>query len=147
MTSYRKIRRYTAYFRGWATAFGSHEKQPDDGHGLTWLFGEEQIGLILTPPVKRFLYPRFLGKYHGEPPVVSLTHGVLRIEDTFLRFESRDCRAFDLVMDLTRQDGDLHLYQTYHLVYPSGTRILTLSPRAPLTLVYHEISPLTLELC
>jgi hypothetical protein len=146
MPSLRQVRRYTAYFRGWATAFGSHEKQPDDEHALVWLFGEDQIGLILTPTVKRFLYPRLLGKHHTQVPTVALAPGLVRVEDLRLGFADPNHRALDAALDLLRRDGDLHLYQTYHLIYSSGTRILTLSRRAPLPLVYHEILPLTVEL-
>jgi len=49
-------------------------------------------------------------------------------------------------MDLLKGADDLHLLQTYHVIYPSGTRILTLSRQSPLTLVYREIEPLTLHL-
>jgi hypothetical protein len=49
-------------------------------------------------------------------------------------------------MELVASEGDLHLSQTYHLIYPSGTRILTLSRKAPLPLVYREIAPLLLQL-
>jgi len=49
-------------------------------------------------------------------------------------------------MDLLKDADDLHLLQTYHVIYPSGTRILTLSRQSPLTLVYCEIELLTLHL-
>jgi hypothetical protein len=50
----RIIRRYAAFFRGWAQAFGEHEKIESPSQGLRWLVGEEQIGLILVPAIKRF---------------------------------------------------------------------------------------------
>jgi hypothetical protein len=146
MSFERKIRRYSAYFRGWATAFGSHEKEADKERGLVWLFAEEQMGLILTPAVKRFLFPLFLGRCRGVVPTVRIDARSLRIEDVEIRFDNRDQRAFDTMMGLVRLEGDLHLYQTYHLVYPSGTRILTLGRRPPLLLVYREIPPLVVEL-
>lgn len=146
MPSKRTVRRYSAFFRGWATAFGSHEKAGDEEHGLRWLFREEQIGLILTPDVKRFLYPLFFGRHRDDSPSVTLSAGLLRIEEVDIPFGEEDRRAFDATMELMRAEGDLHLYQTYHLIYPSGTRILTLSCRAPLQLVYREIAPLTVDL-
>ena len=153
----RNIHRYTAFFRGWATAFGAHEKEADEDRGLIWLFGDGQLGLILTPAVKRFLYPLFLGRsqgdadHHqehgqGDAPRVSLCSGLLRIDDTEIPFGDEDHRAFTVMTEMTRAAADLHLFQTYHLVYPSGTRILTLSRRAPLALIYHEIAPFPLEL-
>jgi hypothetical protein len=146
MPSERKICRYSAYFHGWATAFGSHEKDADEERGLVWLFGEDQLGLILTPAVKRFLFPLFLGRSRDDAPAVRIGSASLRIEDVDLPVDDRDRRAFDAAMDLIRPAGDLHLFQTYHLVYPSGTRILTLGRRAPLPLVYREIAPLLVAL-
>ena len=67
---------------------------------------------------------------------VTLTHGE----------GEEERRAFEVMMTLMRGEGDLHLSQTYHLVYPSGTRILALSRSAPLPLVYREIAPLEIEL-
>jgi hypothetical protein len=142
----RNIHQYTAFFRGWATAFGAHEKEADEDRGLIWLFGDGQLGLILTPAVKRFLYPLFLGRSQGDAPRVSLCSGLLRIDDTEIPFGDEDHRAFTVMTEMTRAAADLHLFQTYHLVYPSGTRILTLSRRAPLPLIYQEIAPFPLEL-
>ena len=59
------------------------------------------------------------------------------------RLTLRHCPSavVDAVRALLNQRTDLHLYETYHLVYPSGTRILTLSRRAPLGLIYRELAP------
>ncbi|MEA3273802.1 MAG: hypothetical protein U9Q81_00570 [Pseudomonadota bacterium] len=146
MLSERTVRRYTAYFRGWAAAFGAHDKGSDEARDLYWLFGEGQIGLVLTPAVKRFLYQRLLRSRGEDAPPVHLGRGVLRIEDTELSFGEEDRRAFDITMGLLAGGGDLHLYQTYHLFYPSGTRILTLSCHPPLPLIYREIAPLSVHL-
>jgi hypothetical protein len=146
MTSERKIRRYAAYFSGWATAFGNHEKHYDETRDLSWLFGEDQIGLILTPRVKDFLYPLFRTWREAGPPPVELGPGILRIADTTVRFGGHSQREIDAVMGLLRGAEDLHLLQTYHLVYPSGTRILTLTRQTPLALVYREIDPLRLRI-
>lgn len=146
MPSERTVRRYSAFFRGWATAFGAHEKEADEERGLIWLFGEEQVGLILTPAVKRFLYPLFLGNSHDQALTVSLGGGFLRIQDVEITIADKDRRAFDAIIELLRTDADLHFLQTYHLVYASGTRILTLTRRAPLPLVYREIAPLVAKL-
>jgi hypothetical protein len=79
-------------------------------------------------------------------PAVRVDSGCLRIDDVEIAFDNRDQRAFDTMMGLMQLEGDLHLYQTYHLVYPSGTRILTLGRRAPLPLVYRELAPLVVQL-
>jgi len=142
MASERKIRRYAAYFHGWATAFGHHDKHFNEGCNLTWLFGNDQIGLILTPGVKDFLDPLFPAQGKSAPPDVMLGPDTLQIADTRVRLGEESRRELDAVMDLLDSTGDLHLLQTYHLVYPSGTRILTLSRQQPLTLIYREIEPL-----
>jgi hypothetical protein len=40
----------------------------------------------------------------------------------------------------------LHLYLTYHFLYRSGTRIVTLSRKQPLAIIYKQISPMQIEL-
>jgi len=140
-----RIRRYTAFFPGWATAFGAHEKDAADPRGLIWLYGEGQIGLLLNNELKEFLYPLFLGNSHAEAPILALSEDWLRIQKVELAIGAGDRRPFAALMALLEGDGDLHLSQTYHLVYPSGTRILTLGRRAPLPLVYREIAPLSLQ--
>ena len=146
MASERKIRRYAAYFHRWATAFGNHDKHFDEERDLLWLFGEDQIGLILTPGIKAFLRPLFRTNPDAALPRIELGSEGLRIADAGIWFGDDDQREVDAVMDLVKVDGDLHLLQTYHLVYPSGTRILTLTRQTPLPLIYREIQPLTLHL-
>ena len=146
MPTERKVRRYTAFFPGWATAFGAHDQDASDPRGLVWLHGENQLGLILSPEIKHFLYPLFLGNSHEEAPEVVLGARTLRIEGVDLNLGEGDSRPFTTLMELLASEGDLHLSQTYHLIYPSGIRILTLSRKAPLPLVYREIAPLLLQL-
>lgn len=144
MASERKIRRYAAYFHGWATAFGHHNKHVNEICDLTWLFGNDQMGLILTPGVRDFLDPLFPAQGKSTPPEVALGPDSLQIADTRVRFGEECRRELDALMGLLNGAGDLYLLQTYHLVYPSGTRILTLSRQPPLTLIYREIEPLHL---
>jgi hypothetical protein len=35
------------------------------------------------------------------------------------------------------------MFLTYHLIYPPGTRIITVSSKPPLGLLYREMEPLT----
>ena len=146
MPTERRVRRYTAYFPGWATAFGAHEKDAEDPRGLIWLYGEGQIGLLLNNELKEFLYPLFLGNSHAEAPTLALSEGWLRIQEVELAIGDGDRRPYAALMALLEGNDELHLSQTYHLVYPSGTRILTLGRKAPLPLVYREIAPLLLQL-
>ena len=148
MPTERRVRRYTAFFPGWATAFGMHDKDEEDPRGLIWLYGEGQLGLLLNPELKEFLYPLFLGNSHEEAPFVALSksEGMLRIQEVELAIGDDNPRPFAALMELLGENNDLHLFQSYHLVYPSGTRILTLGRKAPLPLVYREIAPLLLQL-
>lgn len=146
MASERKILRYSAYFQGWATAFGNHEKHVDEERGLSWLLGRDQIGLILTPEVRSFLPPSLFGEGGGHPPEVELGPGILRIADSIVCFGEEVGRELGFVKWLLEAPGELHLLQTYHLVYSSGTRILTLTRQAPLPLIYRAVEPLTLRL-
>ena len=146
MPTERRVRRYTAYFPGWATAFGAHDKDAEDPRGLIWLYGEGQLGLLLNTELREFLYPLFLGNSHEEAPVLALSEGWLRIAEVELAIGDSDRRPFTALMGLLEEAVDLHLSQTYHLVYPSGTRILTLGRKAPLPLVYREIAPLRVQL-
>lgn len=146
MASERKIRRYSAYFQGWATAFGNHKKHFDEKRDLLWLLGQDQIGIIITPTVKPFLEPLLLPQADKHPPEVALGQGVLHIADSDVSLGDQDQPELDACMGLLTGADDLHLLQTYHLVYPSGIRILTLTRQAPLTLIYRETEPLTLHL-
>jgi hypothetical protein len=40
---------------------------------------------------------------------------------------------------------EAHMYLTYHLIYPPGTRIITLSQKSPLPLLYKEMAPLAIS--
>ena len=63
-----------------------------------------------------------------------------------LPIASAQRRVVAFAAEILADPRDLHLYQTYHLIYPSGTRILTLSRRAPLALIYRELTPLRLDI-
>jgi hypothetical protein len=158
MSEMRLIRRHGAYFRGWAQAFGAHEPASDDKLGLRWLLGEEQLGLILTPALEQECQA-VLADDAGDTPAtdsqqaadtapttLELTDNALQLGSLKLPISSAQRRVVEFAADLLADQGDLHLYQTYHLIYPSGTRILTLSRRAPLGLIYRELTPLRLDL-
>jgi hypothetical protein len=166
MTDARLLRRHRAYFNGWAQAFGQHELLRDADQGLRWLLGETQLGLLLDPairarlrggdeqclgglladelrsPVAECAAPRSLrrlGLAVTPPALVDVGSETLRLG----RITLRRCPAsvIGAVRRLLDQGTDLHLYETYHLMYPTGTRILTLSRRSPLGLIYRELAP------
>lgn len=140
MTEQRTIRRYTAYFRGWAAAFGEHEALDDPTHGLQWLMGEREVGIILTPSLRRTLLRVLLPK--DQPlPRIRISSSDFQVGGYWFQLAALAPAVADTILRLFRSADDLHLYLTYHLWYPAGTRILTLSMTKPLIIIYKEIEP------
>ena len=70
MTHKLQIRRYAAYIKGWCQAYGEHEGLFTEDESISWLYTDEQTGLIL---------PAGLGKklYSSEHiPMISNGHGI-----------------------------------------------------------------------
>jgi hypothetical protein len=147
MANERPVRRYSAFFKGWAQAFGNHRGGFDEKRQLNWLFSEDddQIGLILTSRLRRLLYREILA-HHETQATVILRKDRIGIGKISMPTSYRDEEAIRTLRWLFDARGDLHLYQTYHLFYAPKTRILTLSRRAPLPIIYKEIDPLLLKL-
>jgi hypothetical protein len=142
----RTVRRYTAYFRGWCQAFGEHDAVAPPDEDITCLFGEAQIGFILPSELTRTLYREVLGRQLSRP-LLDINPERVRIG----RFrqalpEIWQQRGLQVFSQLMQAEKDLHLYLTYHLTYPSGTRIITLSQRKPLSIIYKEIGPMDIRL-
>ncbi len=146
MPSLHAIRRYAAFFQDWAQAFGNHRGSLNESRQLNWLFGEDedQIGLILTPQLRHDLIHKVIGT-HLKQVHLTLEADRIGIEDLVVNAGYRDEQAVRTIRDMLKGDKDLHLYLSYHLFYPSGTRILTLSQKVPLPIIYKEISPLIVE--
>ncbi len=144
MSHSRRIRRYSAFFQGWAQAFGNHKGSLDEEKDLNWLFGEDvqqQVGLIMSHRVKRRLYHLILAE-HRDQVHLSLGPKTLGVDEASLPCCHRDKQAGETIRALLNDENEVHMYLSYHLFYPPGTRILTLSPKAPLPIIYKEIAPL-----
>jgi hypothetical protein len=166
MTEARLLRRHRAYFSGWAESFGEHDLLRDTRLELRWLLGAGQLGLILDPSIRTRLrggdQPGLGGLLADEPGPPAAQMGAPRplwhlaqapLPATLIdvggetlrlgRLTLRQCPP--AVMDRLRQflapGAQLHLYEAFHLTYPAGTRILTLSQRSPLGLIYRELAP------
>jgi hypothetical protein len=50
--------------------------------------------------------------------------------------------GYATLLDLLKNAETVHLFLTYHLIYPPGTRIITVSGKAPQALIYRESAPL-----
>ncbi len=166
MIENRQLRRHRPYFQGWAQAFGDHAVHDEPDVGRRWLFGDGQLGLILSPslrarlcggdeaalggiladqpdpPASQVVSIRMLARNARErsrASVLDLSKETLRVG----RLRLRECpaKAVDGLHRLFDGAGELHLFETYHLICPTGTRILTLSRRAPLRLIYRELPP------
>jgi hypothetical protein len=134
------VSRYSAYFRGWCQAFGEHEAFFDEGSEINWLRADDQIGLVLTDEVRRLFYKQLLGDKSAILHL-SKTHVQLATSSYLLK-EQKDIEGMGALMALLRRDAPTHLYLTYHLLYPQGTRILTFSKKSPLLIIYKEMQPL-----
>ena len=146
MQEKREIHRYAAYFKGWCQAFGEHEAELVEDESAGWLYAENKIGLILPRQLSKQLYRRVLGKTQTIP-VISLGREDIGVGDFHHTFsESSDLAGLVKLNQLLANNKGLHLYLTYHLIYPKGTRIITFSTKQPLPLIYKEIEPIQIHL-
>ena len=67
MMNIRTIKRYNAYYHGWCLAFGEHTANFDEERDVNCLLGEDRIGLILSPGLRKQAQREFLG-HHEEIP-------------------------------------------------------------------------------
>jgi len=142
MTTERWVKRYSAYFQGWCQTFGEHQKAALSDDEVKWLFTDDQVGLILRDDILR-VFQRELLSLGGREPVMSIAPTYVQTGDLVLStVEEHHKPATDRFRSLLRAPATLHLYLTYHLLYPPGTRIVTFSRRMPMGIIYKEIEPL-----
>ena len=140
-----QLKRYAAYFRGWCQAFGEHDGISSEEDDIHWLFSGRQVGFILPPPITRRLYREVL--LHTEPPPLTFTRKSVGIGS--LRFalaRDREEQILAAMRQVFTRGEDLHVYLTSHLLYGTGARIITLSTKKPLTIIYKEIGTLRIRL-
>ena len=112
----------------------------DENSEINWLRADDQIGLVLADEVRRLFYRELLG---DESPTLRLSETHVELGDSsYTLEEQRDIEGMGELMALLRRDEPTHLYLTYHLLYPQGTRILTFSKKSPLPIIYREMRPL-----
>jgi hypothetical protein len=142
----REVKRYAAYFRGWCQAFGEHEAEETGDDAISWLVAEQQVGIILSRPLTRALYREALRRQTA-PPLLTISPRCLRVEAFHYRFHKPlEAHILNAVRAILQAPQDLHLYLSYHFMYPSGTRIITLSRSKPLHIIYKEIGPMRIGL-
>ncbi len=141
-----ELKRYAAYFRGWCQAFGEIDKEFEGANGITWLLAEDQVGLILPDQLRRAVYKQVLGK-KAKTKVLTVSDSYFQLGDSGFDVSSNEVRGYlsGLLHTFTVSQV-LHLYLTYHLTYPSGTRFVTIATKSPLRIIYKEIEPMTIRI-
>jgi len=141
----RELQRYAAYFRGWCQAFGEHQGIPGEEMAISWLLGEDQFGFILPQELTRALYRGVLGK--DEPPVLTISRDGVRAGEFYYPVTATTDRpGLEAMKNFLESATDLHVFLSSHFMYGSGTRIITLSHKRPLSIIYKEIGPMRLRL-
>jgi hypothetical protein len=141
----RCIHRYGAFFQGWAQSFGAHKCIDDAIPGQRWLLAAGQLGLLLTDELRARFDETLLGQQPEapQPDANPLSLPWLGVIDS--QASPVMTHLEELADVLFNQGQSLHLYQTYHLIYPTGTRILTLSTQAPMGIIYRQLQPFQLS--
>lgn len=146
MSAMFQVHRYAAYFKGWCQAFGEHESVVGEEDTISWLFGEDQVGLILPKGLNKNLYLEVLGK-RSEPPTLNVSQDSVDVgEFHFGLSAEKDKPGLDALQQILESSNSLHLYLTNHFMYQQGTRIVTFSRKQPLSIIYKEIGPLHIRL-
>jgi len=137
----KTIRRYTAFFPRWCQAFGDHLPDPGgEGRAVEWLVGEDRVGVILLPEVRRLLLHELLAPVRPELEFRPRSLRLNRYE--YDEVEVLGHAGYAALRDLLLKGDEAHMFLSYHLIYPPGTRILTLALKAPMPLLYKEMAPL-----
>ncbi len=141
-----ELKRYAAYFRGWCQAFGEIDREFEGANGITWLLAEDQVGLILPDQLRREVYKQVLGKKAKTNELV-VSHDFFQLGGAGIHVSSDQVQRYlGMLLKSFTTSQTLHLYLTYHFTYPSGTRFVTLSKKAPLRIIYKEIEPMLIRI-
>lgn len=141
----RELKRYSAYFRGWCQAFGEHESLSDHDNGIYWLITEHQAGFVLPQNMVRRMYREVL-LHKQAPPIIFHPETVEVGGFHFPLTRQHETRILDAIEDILESAPEYHVYLTSHLMYGTKARIITMSTRKPLTIIYKEIGTITLQL-
>ncbi len=141
MSNERNLNRYTGYLSGWCQAFGGHDKEYNKQETINWLFGENQVGLILADEFRQEFYEELWSNQQTNL-MLMMAHSSVQIGGVVLTIEEKYTLGMSRLLDLIQSGEPIHLYLTYHLLYPPGTRIVTFSRKRPLGLIYKEVAPL-----
>lgn len=141
----RDVKRYAAYFRGWCQTFGEHESLADHDNEIFWLLSDEQAGFVLPPNHLKQLYRAVLLPDKAPP----LTFGRFQVEVGEFSFSltpEHEDAIHATIGRLLASERDLHVYLTSHFMYGTNARIVTLSRKKPLSIIYKEIGSMPIRL-
>lgn len=140
------IHRYSAYIPRWCQAFGDHVPDPGgEGRAVEWLVGADCVGVIVLPEIRHRLMHELLGQ---SKPDVEFRQRSLRLNQwDYAESEVLGHPGYAALRELLLGSESAHMFLTYHLIYPPGTRIITVSRKPPLPLLYKEMAPLPVSVC
>ena len=139
------VKRYAAYFRGWCQAFGEHESLADHDRDVFWLVTQEAAGFVLPRDYQRQLYREVL--LHRSAPPLTFHSDRVQVGNFALELaRQHETRILGSIDELLSCGHDLHVYLTSHFMYGTHARIITLSIRKPLLIIYKEIGTIRIGL-
>lgn len=145
MTPEYELKRYAAYYKGWCQAFGEHESVPADDSEITWLFAEKQLGFISPPEMTKALLREILRK--RETPMLSISRNSVKIgRFHYQASKASDESALHEIGRFLETGRASHIYLTSHFMYGTGARILTLSSKKPVSIIYKEIGTMSVRM-
>jgi hypothetical protein len=146
MTDTRVIKRYNAYYKGWCLAFGEHTADYDEERDISWLFGENRIGMILSAKLLKRAQQELLG-HHQEIPKLQLSNDSVAFNTFVYALQDEiDLNNIQRFKEFLLHKEEMHMFLCSHLIYPSRTRILTFATQKPLIIMYKEMQPLRLTI-
>jgi hypothetical protein len=141
----RNLIRHAAYFRGWCQAFGEHESIYRDDNGVNWVTAEGQVGLVLPKPLIRSLYREVL--LRERVPILTFHHESVEIGSLDIPIGKKyQQMALKAMSEVLAGSGGVHVYLTSHLLYGEGSKIITISKKKPLAIIYKEIGSMRIRL-
>ncbi|MES9832015.1 MAG: hypothetical protein ABW139_07190 [Candidatus Thiodiazotropha sp. DIVDIV] len=146
MTETKVIKRYNAYYKGWCLAFGEHTADYGDKRDISWLHGEDRIGLILSPKLLKKAQHELLGHNHMIPNLLLSDHSVAFNAFDYALQDEVDMKNVLRFKKFLRECDEMHMFLCSHLIYPSKTRILTFAIHKPMIIMYKEMLPLKLTI-
>ena len=138
MSDEYQLQRFSAYFRGWRQAFGDHRSMPGGTDEISWLLGENQVGFILPQHMTKPLYREMLRTIAA--PILLLNDDSVqigRLQYELPGFSTHP--AMTAIRQVLESDAESHLFLTSHFMYGPGAKIITLSNKRPLSIIYKEI--------